>query len=51
LSTARWLPLRKINSPAETDIPMKPIPQFEELAIAPIAPNLNPTHFTPEFLL
>jgi hypothetical protein len=29
---------------------MKPIPQFEELAIALIAPNLNPTHFTPEFL-
>ncbi|XZO03386.1 MAG: hypothetical protein ACM65L_06630 [Microcoleus sp.] len=29
---------------------MKPIPQFEELAIALIASNLNPTHFTPDFL-
>ncbi|NES95924.1 MAG: hypothetical protein F6K32_11940 [Desertifilum sp. SIO1I2] len=29
---------------------MKPTPQFEELVIALIAPNLNPTHFTPEFL-
>jgi hypothetical protein len=29
---------------------MNPTPQFEELAIALITSNPNPSHFTPDFL-
>ena len=40
----------KIYSSGATNTLMNPTPQFEELAIALITSNPNPSHFTPDFL-